>query len=144
MSGSNSNDKVYVIIILIMIGCFVYWYQTRLDLHTECESCKKRKHRQKKHHQKSSLNKKPINPSNFNQKVKKTVRFKDEKIGNKHKRLNTDKINNDDDDTETSLDSLDSSDRSNLAHAGSSYPKSNKKEDSTNDSDNESCDSIAM
>lgn len=170
MSGSNGNDKVYVIVILMMIGCFVYWYQTRLDSHSECESCKRRrlrhqkKHQQQNQNQKSSLARKSSNLSNSNQKVKKTVRFKsnNEEIENDRKPSRTeksDRVNIEkDEDTEISLDSLDSSDHSNLARAGSSYgaknnikkqPESksgskNKKDDSTKESDDESLDSIAM
>ena len=41
MSGTG-NDKFYIIIIFLMIGFFIYWYQTRPDP-TECQSCRKKK-----------------------------------------------------------------------------------------------------
>src|SRR5579872_2645103 len=42
MSESGGNDKLYIIIILVMIGCFIYWYQTRLD-NSECPTCRERR-----------------------------------------------------------------------------------------------------
>jgi hypothetical protein len=86
------SDKLYIVLVLSIIGLFIYWYQKNLAPPV-CQKCIKRKNR--KRHSKNN---------------KKTVRFKDN-------------------DTDISLDSLDSSD-----HLG----------DVSNDDENDSksCDTL--
>ena len=93
------DDKLYIVIVLAIVGMFVYWYQKRMD-NMECRKCIKRKNRSNK--RKKTRNK--------NKSILKTVRFKDN-------------------DTDISLDSLDSSD-----HLGSVS--------NNDDNDSKSCDTL--
>ncbi len=143
-----SNDKLYIIVILGMIGFFIYWYQTRLDQPIECPKCKK-KNRHKKQIQHKNGKEIADHSGKSPKKQTKSVRFKDGTSNSGHKSTRksppksalknkgrTDakykkhniktKIQNDTTDDETtddnsdkitddiSLDSLDSSDKSDV------------------------------
>lgn len=116
-----SNDKLHIIIILGMIGFFIYWYQNCIDNQIECKRCIQRDRKKRKKYKKikgNLLNSKELNTNIINKdlnknigiikKEKKTVRFEDEE-------------------SEISLDSLDSSD---------------KVESSTLTDESESCDTL--
>lgn len=48
---SDSNDKIYIIIILAMVGFFVYFYQSKIDAiyeKTRCMKCERHKKKKKK------------------------------------------------------------------------------------------------
>lgn len=84
---SDGNDKIYIIIILVMIGGFIYWYQTKLDTHNECKKCNRRK-----------------------KQVKNCAKYENPKIKNKSEKKKK-KVTFKNEDTDISLDSLDSSDQ---------------------------------
>ena len=116
------SDKLYLIVILGMIGFFIFWYQTRLDETASdespkeiyCSGCKKRlvKRSEKgKRNGRHSDNRHSDNRHSDNRhsdrKSKKKVRFQDEES-----EISIDGLTNDDNDS-ISLDSLDTEDRSN-------------------------------
>lgn len=91
------NDKLYIIIILLIIGFFVYCYQTKFNTSSsnQCPKCNNNKSsskKSKKNKIKSCLKKK-------NNKAKKTVKFENKK---------------DQPNDNISIDSLDSADLSNI------------------------------
>lgn len=142
---STGNDKLYIMIILAMVGCFIYWYQTRLDS-VECPSCQYKRIKcdnidslsrssykaPTKSYAKTSdkilnrtsakisaktSNKIPTKtlPKELSNKEK--IKSKSHHKKKKHKRLqedDTEKINDEDNDNESSLESLDSSDHASL------------------------------
>ena len=90
---ASSNDKFYIIIILGMIGFFIYWYQTKLNNITDsCANCKYKESKEKKHIRNKHREKK--------KKPNKVVSFK----------IDTEKQKKETDTDISSLDSLDSSD----------------------------------
>lgn len=104
---TESNDKLYIIIILAMIGFFIYWSQKNANI--ECDECKKRKLRYEKNKNTEKKHTKYIKKiENDNEIIrenmksvnsvpkKKTVRFEDPN----------------DDGSDISLESLNSIDRS--------------------------------
>ena len=70
---SESNDKIYIIIILLMIGYFIYWYQSK-D-HTRCPFCKEKKEHKK--HISSSKKQKSKKRNSSSKKNKNHVEFVD-------------------------------------------------------------------
>ncbi len=90
---TESNDKIYIIIILGMVGLFVYWYHTQHKNGNNCKKCEFMTNNKKK--KKMDINKK--------QRVsfKKTNRV-----------INYDTEIDDDNNSDVSLDSLDTNDRS--------------------------------
>lgn len=89
---ANSNDKFYIIIILGMIGFFIYWYQTKLNITESCSKCKYKESKEKNHTRKKHIEKK--------KKLNKVVSFK----------IDADKKKKETDTDISSLESLDSSD----------------------------------
>src|SRR5947207_126628 len=94
---SDSNDKLYIIVIIGMIFFFIYWYQTRLDRRLPmddakksdvCKMCsktlkttKKKEHKnqlKQRNHQKHKIKKKSICKQKTDEKIKKNVRFNSE------------------------------------------------------------------
>lgn len=122
-----SNDKLYIIVILGMIGFFIYWYQTRLDDPPECRRCKKSDKRNRRNRSRNSKDRdryevavKETENRTLRPSIKKSrkpptisVRFKEDA----------------DNDSDISLDSLDSSDK-----VGSS--------EGLDDDDTQSCDTL--
>lgn len=143
MSDSGTgNDKLYIIVILAMIGCFIYWYQSRLDASSYCERCqrldsktvsvKKEKNRSSKTQKKSSKKKKSINASKSNTKDERYLTEKPKSRTKKGKKKSV--TFKDDEESDISLDSLDSSD-----HASVIKHDGDKNDDDT-DSDLDSID----
>tara|TARA_B110000908_G_C9832001_1_gene261745 strand:- start:195 stop:494 length:300 start_codon:yes stop_codon:yes gene_type:complete len=95
------DDKLYIVLVLVLVGIFIYWYQKRID-NIECQKCLKRKNRRR--------NKRKPNVDIAKKSVLKTVRFKDNE-------------------TDVSLDSLDSSDHIGLVS-------------NNDDNDSKSCDTL--
>ena len=116
-----SDDKMYIIIIVGMIGIFVYWYQTRLDELNRVEKkekttdhkvyCSGCKRGMVKRSKKASIKKTAIdnikNKKSNTDKSGKTVQFQNVKSDN-----STDDIDctEDTDSNDISIDSIESSD----------------------------------
>ena len=142
-----SSDKLYVIIIIGMIGVFIYWYQTRLDLEAQnknskgkedkvyCAGCKQRMIKRKDKHKSTHSDTDNRRPKSSTDK-RKSKRRKDKKVRFK----DDDSINSDDSipdsiiearlrsksskrgrqsdaESEISIESLDTADRSDASHS---------------------------
>lgn len=114
---SDSNDKMYIIVIIGMIFFFVYWYQTRLDaknLDTSTNVCtmcsKKIKHVKKKEENRNkNKNHVKVKKNKINGQSSPDPRKRKEESKKKNVRFqeHDDKRDND----SISLDSLESSDK---------------------------------
>ena len=137
-----SSDKLYVIIIIGMIGIFIYWYQTRLDLEAQtssevyCAGCKrrmiKRKDKRKRDNEQStSQSRHTSRKSKKSRKTSKQVRFEDESMESddsipdsiiearlqRSKRSKSPRNVRDDDESEISIESLDTVERSEISNS---------------------------
>lgn len=139
LSNQSGSDKLYIVVILVMVGIFIYWYQNKSI--QECQQCKKRydsdkkksahiskKHRSNKGKQKDSCQE---NMGNREKKKKrkhiKSVSFKEDEVFNdddtvedennskyqKKRKLHKNR-RQEDEESEISLDSLDSSDHASM------------------------------
>ena len=187
MAESSGNDKMYIIIILVMIFCFIYWYQTRLDTTTECEKCKNhhndKNHKSDKHHEKNKnntlkgiiknnvknntktntkTNTKPNVKTNTKTNHHKTSHYKNKKcqendqeedVNGKQKshskpkktvKFKDEDENIGDDETEISLDSLDSADHANSSGRQTNPQEAFKRAKAEDDAESESCSSLEM
>lgn len=137
-----SDDKIYIIIIMVMIGFFVYWYQKRIE-NARCQKCIRRSNKRNKlSHSKSSSGKLSSGKSSSGKSSSGKLRHRklshhksSKKKSSDHKKDNNiinpiiKSVKFKDNDTDVSLESLDSSD-----HLGS---VSNNDEN-----DSKSCDTI--
>jgi hypothetical protein len=139
-----NTDKLYVIIVIGMIGIFIYWYQTRLDIESHnkkekvyCAECSRKmiKRKDKKRIQLDKKQKK--NSRSKKSKSQKRVRFKENdsidsddsipdsvieaRMNKRSSKSKTSRRSRNDDDndeeTEISIDSLDSVDRSDASNS---------------------------
>lgn len=98
-----TDDKLYIIVILAMVGIFMYYYQTHIK-NNLCRKCKKRKYKKNKSKKKLDDDIKPI---------LKNVKFKDNESeisldsleSSEHVARNNNKNDNDND--SRSCDTLD-------------------------------------
>lgn len=150
-----NSDKLYVIIIIGMIGVFIYWYQTRLDQESlnenrsnkdqqvYCSGCKQRMIKRKdKHNSKHSDRSENTNRNSNLEKPRKTkntrsrssqkIKIKDDnsidsqdsipdsiiesRLKSKSDKRSK-KMDVDDDDSEISIESLDTVDRSEASNS---------------------------
>lgn len=111
---SDSNDKLYIIVIIGMIFFFIYWYQTRLDTNkidpNVCKKCiktsKSSKHGMKKSSRSSALKSSSQNNNKHNVKYHNKQNDKHEGKMKKNVRFKSEDKNDD-----ISLDSLETSDK---------------------------------
>ena len=113
---SDTNDKLYIVIILGIIGFFIYWYQTHNKM--ACNNCNTMKKSSNNKNKRTHRRKEKYNDD----KKKKNVRFRNP-------------VN--DEDSIVSLASLDSIDRNDTQKKIDT-----KKEEDTNDSDTKSLESL--